>query len=71
MALYKYKNTIYKNYISNKLLFTIKKFLEFDKNKNKKLLKTKSIQNPSIVINLGQTIPLTSEKLKLFSIIQP
>ena len=47
-----------------------KKFLEFDKKKNKKLLKTKSIQYPSIVINLGQTIPLTSENLKLFSIIQ-
>ena len=40
--------------------------------KNKKLLKTKSIQYPSIVINnLYQTIPLTSANLKLFSIIQP
>ena len=65
------KNIIYKNYISNKLSFTIKKFVEFDKNKNQKLLKTKSIQYLSIVINLGQTIPLTSENLKLFSIIQP
>ena len=39
--------------------------------KNKKLLKTKSIQYPSIVMNLGQTIPLTCENLKLFFIIKP
>ena len=31
----------------------------------------KTIQYPSIVINLGQMIPLTSENLKLFGIIQP